>query len=147
MMIDEDQDLFERWSQGSSEVEHFGLKPRRSLRVEISPDIPVRLSGEGGARLVEVGLGGCVLETERKLMLGERYGVELEYKGQSTELQVETYQSFLHELFYSDSGRSYMRYRSRAVYIDASIDALNVIYRIMADNYSPLEQSLQLDSD
>jgi hypothetical protein len=147
MMIYEDQDLFERWSQGSLEVEDFGLKPRRSLRVEISPGLPVRLSGEGGTRLVEVGLGGCVLETERRLLLGERYGVELEYKGQSSELQVETYQSFLHELFYSDSGSSYLRYRSRAVYLDASIDALNIIYRIMADNYSPLEDSLRFDPD
>jgi hypothetical protein len=143
----EDQDLFEQWSQGSPKVKRLGLKPRRSLRVDIAPGLPVRLSGEVEARLVEVSLGGCVLETERRIPPGEKSSVALEYEGQSADLEVETYQSFLHELFYSDSGRSYLRYRSRTFYIDASIDALNIIYRIMADNYSPLAESLQFDPD
>jgi hypothetical protein len=63
--------------------------------------------------------------------------LEITYQGERVAVNMQTYQSFLHELFYSDTEDSRLRYRCRAIFFDPSIEALNLLYRIMADHWSP----------
>ena len=108
---------------------------RRSHRVTINGGIPVLLEGMAQCRLVEASLGGCILQTSRRLQTGMWHQMELVYDDTLTELTVQTYHSYLYELYYSDSGESHIHYHSRAVFFNPSISTLNTLYRILADNW------------
>lgn len=114
-------------------VKHVGPDRRQSFRVELSPGLTVHLQGHDYAELVQVSLGGCVLETKRKLQTNQWSTLEIPYENRLAVLNLQAYQSFLHELFYSHSGDSRIRYRSRAVFFDPTIETLNLLYRILMD--------------
>jgi hypothetical protein len=118
----------------------YQVDRRRSHRVTIHGGIPATLEGVGQCRLVEVSLGGCILQTSRRLQAGMWHQMEIAYANASTDLSVQTYHSYLYELYYSDSGESRIHYRSRSVFFNPSISALNMLYRILADNWPPRSQ-------
>jgi len=115
-----------------------GPDRRSSLRVTLGPGLPVELSELGPARLRELGLGGAILQTKRKLRSEDRYLLQLDYQGSPASFHIEVYQSSLYELFYDDDSLiSHVSYRSRVLCCDPSIDSLNLLYRIMRDYWSP----------
>ena len=114
-----------------------GPDRRSSLRVTLGPGLPVELNDLGPARLKELGLGGAILQTKRKLRSEDRYLLQLDYQGSRASFQIEVYQSSLHELFYDDNLNSHVSFRSRVVCCDPSIDSLNLLYRIMRDYWAP----------
>jgi hypothetical protein len=115
----------------------YQVDRRRSHRVAIDGGIPAKLEGLGRCRLVEVSLGGCILQTSRRLQAGMWHQMEVSYENALTELNVQTYHSYLYELYYADSGESRIHYHSRSVFCNPSISALNMLYRILADNWPP----------
>jgi len=111
---------------------------RRSPRVNPQGGLPVRLSAAGSSWLTNVSLGGAILESERKPDPFDT--LRIDYENARAELSVQVYRSVVQELYYTPRGRSRVRYRSGVIFRDASIDALNTLYRIIHDNWSPLDE-------
>ena len=111
---------------------------RRSLRVPLGEGLPVRLSDIGPCRLRDVSLGGGMLEVGRKLHSEERYVLHVDYRGAQASLPVRAYQTDLYELFYDTGVDSRISFHTRIVCCEASIEDLNVLYRIMRDHWSPI---------
>lgn len=126
----------------AASVERSGADRRRSLRVELGPGLPVRLSGIGPCRLREVSLGGAMLQIGCKLRSEGRYVLHLDYRGSQVSLPIKVYQNALYELFYDTGVSSRVSFRARVVCCDASIEGLNMLYRIMRDHWSPGEASV-----
>lgn len=122
-----------QWQGASDRL--LPVERRRSPRV--SPGLPVRLALAGSSWLTNVSLGGATLESERKPARFDT--LRIEYENARAELEVQVYRSVVHELYYTSSGRSRVRYRSRVIFRDASIEALNTLYRIIHDHWSPLD--------
>lgn len=120
---------------------HFGWRRperRSSLRVELGEGLPVQLVGVGPCRLKDVSLGGGMLHVGQKLRSEDRYLLHLDYQGSQMSLPVRVYQNDLYELFYDPSADSHVSFRARVVCCcDASIEGLNMLYRIMRDYWSP----------
>jgi hypothetical protein len=115
-----------------------GLDRRRSDRIEV--DVTVRLAPDEGAiglegtelvRLVELSLGGATLETASRPRLLAPRRMELGFETTRAGLTVRPYRLWLHQLFYAPQENSRVRYRVRVTFPDPSIDALNLIYRIL----------------
>jgi hypothetical protein len=118
-------------------TEWMGPDRRRSLRVPLGEGLPVRIAGIGPCRLRDVSLGGGMLEVGRKLRREERYVLHVDYQGAQASLPVRAYQSDLYELFYDTGVDSRVSFHTRVVCCDASIEDLNMLYRIMRDYWSP----------
>jgi hypothetical protein len=115
---------------------HLPVERRRSLRVSPDGGLPVRLATGGSSWLTNVSLGGATLVSERKL---DRFDtLRIEYGSGRADVRVQVYRSVVNELYYAN-GQSRVRYRSRVIFRDASIEALNTLYRIIYDNWSPLD--------
>ena len=119
---------------------HFGWRHperRSSLRVELGEGLPVQLVGVGPCRLKDVSLGGGMLHVRQKLGSGDRYLLHVDYQDSQTSLPVRVYHNALYELFYDPGADSRVSFRARVVCCDASIESLNLLYRIMRDHWSP----------
>ena len=117
----------------------IGPDRRRSFRVVFDKSLQVLLDRVGACHLKEISLGGGVLQTDRRLRCGNRYRLRLEYQGLHEILDIQANQSSLYELYYDHNQHSRLSFRSRIVYRDPSIDALNLVYRILRDHWSPLD--------
>lgn len=78
-----------------------------------------------------------MLQVGRKLRGGDRLDLLVDYQGLQATLPVRVYQSDLYELFYDAGADSRLSFRARVVCCDASIEGLNLLYRIMRDHWSP----------
>jgi len=114
-----------------------GPDRRRSLRVGLGEGLSAQIAGVGPCRLREVSLGGGMLQVGRKLRGGDRLDLLVDYQGFQATLPVRVYQSDLYELFYDAGADSRLSFRARVVCCDASIEGLNLLYRIMRDHWSP----------
>lgn len=108
---------------------------RRSVRVNLQ-GFPVELVGGGRATVVNLGLGGARIVSNRRLEVGERDWLILEYDKQWAAAEIEVQQSSVSELYYDASGESRIRYASRVTFCNPSIDALNTLYRILDECWS-----------
>ncbi len=110
---------------------------RRSHRVELVPGLPVPVAELGMGRMVLVSLGGTTIEGTHRPSLGHRYPVHLAYGGHEAELTVAFYETVIRELFYGADGRSRILYRSRGRFVDPTVAALNLVYRILREHWQP----------
>lgn len=110
---------------------------RRSTRAALGFGLPAQVEGLGPVWLIGLSLGGTALDSARRLHAGERYSLLLEYAGVRAHLEIEVYQTVLRELYYSTQGSSKLQFRARARFRDPSVEALNLVYRILKEYWDP----------
>ena len=110
---------------------------RRTDRVSLTPGIPTIVSGLGlfSTSIIELSLGGATLFSTRRPELHEPRTMLLTFEGRTVETTVAPYANLLTELYYAPDGGSHVRYRIRVVFVEPSIDVLNLLYRIVAANW------------
>jgi hypothetical protein len=84
-----------------------------------------------------------MLEVGRKLRSDGRYVLHVDYRGAQASLPVRAYRTDLHELFYDTGVYSRVSFHTRIVCCEASVEDLNVLYRIMRDYWTPWATSLR----
>ena len=108
---------------------------RRSHRIPLGSGLSVEVGDVGTSRLMVLSLGGATLEMRRKPRIQGKHSLQLEYEGVSVQLVIEIYTAMVKELFYSDGVESKVSYRSRGRFCDPSVEALNLLYRIMKEHW------------
>lgn len=111
------------------------IERRRSDRVHPGRRLRSELERLGPSRIICLSLGGATLEGSARLEPGIPDRLTVTYGEKTAAIEVVTYQTSVKELFYAANGLSWICYRSHAVFQEPSIEALNLVYRIIADHW------------
>lgn len=112
-----------------------GVERRRSDRVEPGQALATELGRVGPSRIVSLSLGGATVDSPARIEPGVPHRLLLEYRDLRVEVDIVTYRTKVQELFYAANGRSWICYRSHAVFQEPSVAALNLVYRVIADHW------------
>jgi hypothetical protein len=124
-----------RLGSGLGRGETCRWERRRSDRVEPGRALSSDLHRVGPCRVISIGLGGVTLDSPSRIEPGVSHRLLMKYGGLRAEIDIVTHRTKVEELFYAGNGHSWIRYRSHAVFREPSVEALNLVYRIIGDHW------------